>query len=66
MREQLDKYLVEQEMLRHDTSGGYAIYLAIRGATDPPKPPSQQVSTFEVNGDVGAKVPSARASPLVV
>jgi hypothetical protein len=56
MRKQLDEYLMEQEMLRHDTSGGYAIYLAIRGATDPPKPPSQQVSTFEVNGDVGAKV----------
>lgn len=56
MREQLDKYLVEQETLRHDTSGGYAIYLAIRGATDPPKPPSQQVSTFEVEIEAGAKV----------
>ncbi len=56
MREQLDKYLMEQEMLRHDSSGGYAIGLLIKGATDPPKPPRQQVSTFEVSVDVGAKV----------
>ena len=56
MREQLDKYLAEQETLRHDTSGGYAIYLALRGATDPPKPPTQQVSTFEVESEAGAKV----------
>jgi hypothetical protein len=56
MREQLDRYLMEQEMLRHDTSGGYAIGLVIRGATDPPKPPTQQVSTFEVSIDASAKV----------
>jgi hypothetical protein len=56
MRQQLDDYLMEQEMLRHDTSGGYAIYLAIHGATDPPKPPSQSVSTFETTLDAEGKL----------
>ena len=56
MKDQLDKYLIEQETLKHDTGGGYALYLAIHGATDPPKPPSQTVSTFEVKGDAGASV----------
>jgi hypothetical protein len=56
MRGQLDKYLMEQETLSHDSSGGYAIYLWIHGATDPPKPPSQQVTSFEVKGDVTGKI----------
>ena len=56
MREQLDQYLVEQETLKHDSSGGYAIYLAITGGTDPPDAPTLQVSTFEVNADVSGSV----------
>ena len=56
MRDQLDQYLVEQETLKHDTSGGYALWLAIHGATDPPKPPNQSVSTIEVNADVTGKL----------
>ncbi|WP_152361743.1 hypothetical protein [Microlunatus speluncae] len=61
MREQLDQYLIEQETLKHDTSGGYAIYLAIKGATDPPKPPDQNVSTIKVDanvtGELGVNLP---------
>jgi hypothetical protein len=56
MKDQLDKYLGEQSALMHDTSGGYAIYLAIHGATDPPKPPSQQVTSIEVTGDVTGSI----------
>jgi hypothetical protein len=57
MREQLNKYLMEQEMIRHDSTGGYSLGVLISGGfTDPPKPPSQHVSTFEVNADVGGKV----------
>lgn len=56
MKKQLNDYLVEQETLKHDTSGGYAIWLAIKGATEPPKPPGQTVSTFELKGDAGASV----------
>ena len=57
MRKQLDTYLMEQEMVRHDDTGGYSIGILISGGfTDPPKPPSLHVSSFEVKGDVGGKV----------
>lgn len=56
MREQLDQYLVEQTSLKHDTYGGYAMYLAIKGATEPPDAPTLQVSTFEVNADVTGSI----------
>lgn len=56
MKDQLNKYLTEQMSLRNDTSGGYAIYLAIKGATDPPKPPAQTVSTIKVDGNVSGNV----------
>ena len=58
MREQLDDYLMEQYLLTHDRSGGgYALgQLVTGGFTDPPKPPSQSVSTFTVEGDVSGKV----------
>ena len=56
MREQLDKYLVQEMTLRHDYTGGAAIGMLVTGYTDPPKPPSQHVSTFTVDGDVSGKV----------
>lgn len=57
MKDQLDKYLMEQQMLLHDSSGGYAIGMLISGGfTEPPKPPSQNVSSFTVEGDVSGKV----------
>ncbi len=57
MRDQLDKYLMEQEMIRHDDTGGYSLGILLSGGfTDPPKPPSQHVTSFEVSADVGGKV----------
>ncbi|MFC7624042.1 hypothetical protein [Microlunatus sp. GCM10028923] len=61
MKEQLNTYLAEQLSLKHDTYGGYAIYLAIKGATPPPKPPDQTVSNVKVDrnvtGSVGIDLP---------
>ncbi len=54
MRKQLDDYLVEQEILKHNPE--YSIYLLIKGATEPPKPPSQTVSTFETTFDAEGKL----------
>ena len=43
--------------MRHDTYGGYAIGQWLTGGfVDPPKPPSQSVSSFTVEGDVSGKV----------
>ena len=57
MKDQLDEYLMQQEMLKHDTYGGYAIGQWLTGGfVDPPKPPSQNVSSFTVEGDVSGKV----------
>jgi len=57
MKDQLDEYLLQQEMLRHDTYGGYAIGTWITGGfVDPPKPPSQNVTSFTVEGDVSGQV----------
>lgn len=56
---QLQDYLTEQQILRHDPN--YAIWLAIHGATEPPRPPDQQVNTIKVEGtaegDLGVKLP---------
>ncbi len=56
MKDQLNKYLAEQYSLRHDTHGGYAIYLAIKGATDPPRPPDQNVSNIKVDANVSGEL----------
>lgn len=57
MKDQLNDYLVQQETLKHDTYGGYALWLTLSGNwVDPPKPPNQQVSTVEVDADVTGNV----------
>lgn len=55
MREQLDQYLVEQQMMRHNPEG-YAMYVLIHGATEPPKPPNLTVSTVQVDADATGKL----------
>lgn len=61
MKDQLNEYLMEQESLRHDSSGGYGIYLWIKGATEPPRPPDLNVSSVKadvnVTGDLGINLP---------
>ncbi len=61
LKDQLNKYLVEQESLRHDSSGGYALYLLINGATDPPRPPDLSASSIKVDanatGELGLNLP---------
>ena len=54
MREQLDDYLVEQEILKRNPS--YAIKFLWSDAKEPPKPPTQLVSTIEVKVDAEGKV----------
>ena len=54
MREQLDDYLVEQEILKHDPY--YAIKFLWSDAKEPPKPPSQSVSTIETTLDAEGKL----------
>lgn len=47
MRKQLNEYLAQQEAMKIE---GGAIGVMIAGAVDPPKPPTQTVSTIEVEG----------------
>jgi len=54
MREQLDDYLVEQEILKHNPT--YAIKWLWSDAKEPPKPPSQTVSSIEVKGEAEGKL----------
>lgn len=51
MRKQLDDYLTQQEIIRHDpeAAAGLAIY---PGLKDPPKPPNQSLATFTIDGSV--------------
>lgn len=57
MRTQLDDYLLQQQTLKRDDSGGYALYLTLFDKwVDPPKPPNQSVSTVTLEGDIGARV----------
>ena len=60
MREQLDDYLLEQEIIKHNPT--YAIKLLWSDAKEPPKPPSQTVSSIEVEGRGRGQ---ARAEPAV-
>lgn len=55
MRDQLDKYLLEQQMMRHNPEG-YGLYVLVHGAAEPPKPPSQRVSTVETTLDTTGKL----------
>jgi hypothetical protein len=54
MRKQLDEYLVEREILKHDPY--YAIKFLWSDAKEPPKPPSQSVTTIETTFDAGGKL----------
>ncbi len=54
MRKQLDDYLVEQEILKHDPY--YAIKFLWSDAKEPPKPPSQSVTTIETTFDAEGKL----------
>ncbi|SEP70175.1 hypothetical protein [Microlunatus flavus] len=54
MRKQLDDYLAEQEIIKHDPM--YAIKFLWSDPKEPPKPPQQTVSTIEVAGSVEGKV----------
>lgn len=54
MRKQLDDYLIEQEIMKHDPY--YAIKFLWSDAKEPPKPPTQLVSTIEVKLDAEGKV----------
>src|SRR5215210_7383761 len=45
MRKQLDDYLIEQEIIKHDPY--YSIKFLWSDPKEPPKPPSQTVSTIE-------------------
>ncbi len=54
MKKQLNDYLAEQEILKHDPE--YAIKFIWSDPKEPPKPPQQSVSTIEVSGSVEAKV----------
>jgi uncharacterized protein YndB with AHSA1/START domain len=54
MRKQLDEYLVEQEILKHDPY--YAIKFLWSDAKEPPKPPSQSVTTIETTFDAEGKL----------
>jgi hypothetical protein len=59
MREQLDEYLIEQQILRHNPE--YAIQFLWRDPKEPPKPPSQTVTTIETTldaeGTLGLSLP---------
>lgn len=54
MRKQLDDYLVEQEILKHEPT--YGIKFLWSDPKEPPKPPGQLVSTIEVKVDGEGKV----------
>ena len=54
MREQLDDYLVEQEIMKHDPY--YAIKFLWSDPKEPPKPPSQSVSTIKTTLDAEGKL----------
>jgi hypothetical protein len=59
MREQLDAYLLEQEMLRHDPN--YPLIWLVQKPKEPPKPPSQSVTaietTLDAEGTLGLSLP---------
>jgi hypothetical protein len=54
MRKQLDDYLVEQEIIKHDPY--YSIKFLWSDPKEPPKPPSQSVTTIETTLDVEGKL----------
>ena len=54
MRKQLDEYLVEQEIIKHDPY--YSIKFLWSDPKEPPKPPSQSVTTIETTLDVEGKL----------
>ena len=54
MKKQLNDYLAEQEILKHNPE--YAIKFLWSDAKKPPKPPSQTVSTITLEGSVDGKV----------
>jgi hypothetical protein len=54
MRKQLDEYLIEQQILRHNPE--YAIQFLWRDPKEPPKPPSQTVTTIETTFDAEGKL----------
>ena len=54
MRKQLDDYLVEQEIIKHDPY--YSIKFLWSDPKEPPKPPSQSVSTIETTFDAEGKL----------
>jgi hypothetical protein len=54
MRKQLDDYLVEQEILKHNPE--YGIKFLWSDPKEPPKPPNLHVSTIEVSGSVDGHV----------
>lgn len=54
MRQQLDDYLVEQEIIKN--SPYYSIKFLWSDPKEPPKPPSQSVTTFETTVDAEGKL----------
>ena len=54
MKNQLDDYLAEQEILKHNPE--YAIKFLWSDPKEPPKPPNQTVSTITLEGSVDASV----------
>jgi hypothetical protein len=54
MRRQLDEYLLEQEIMKHDPY--YAIKFLWSDPKEPPKPPSQSVTTIETTFDAEGKL----------
>lgn len=54
MREQLDDYLAEQEIIKRSPS--YSIKFLWSDPKEPPKPPQQTVSTIELGGSAEGKV----------
>ena len=54
MRQQLDEYLIEQEIMKHDPY--YAIKFLWSDPKEPPKPPSQSVTTIETTFDAEGKL----------
>jgi hypothetical protein len=55
MRAQLDDYLIQQQQLRRDSHGGYALWLWIsNGYVDPPKDPGVSFSKISLDGSFSA------------
>jgi hypothetical protein len=55
MRKQLDEYLIQQLEIRHNPDGFWVKWL-LDGPKEPPKPPSQHVTTIQTTVDVEGKL----------